>query len=67
MGTFAAAQTAGLTFAPILGGVLGEINWRLAFVLVAVVSVFVLAMIGLSAWVLMRGGGAPARAPRRNG
>ena len=39
VGTFAAAQTAGLTFAPILGGVLGEINWRLAFVLVAVVSV----------------------------
>ena len=36
-------------------------------VLVGVVSVFVLAMIGLSAWVLMRGGGAPARAPRRNG
>jgi type III secretion protein J len=36
-------------------------------VLVAVVSIFVLAMIGLSAWVLMRGGGAPARAPRRNG
>ncbi|MGH3044353.1 MAG: MFS transporter [Gaiellaceae bacterium] len=39
VGTFAAAQTAGLTFAPILGGLLGEINWRLAFVLVAVVSV----------------------------
>ena len=38
VGTFAAAQTAGLTFAPILGGVLGEINWRFAFVLVAVVS-----------------------------
>ena len=39
VGTFAAAQTAGLTFAPILGGLLGEISWRLAFVLVAVVSV----------------------------
>jgi MFS family permease len=38
VGTFAAAQTAGLTFAPILGGVLGEISWRLAFVLVAVVA-----------------------------
>ena len=38
VGTFAAAQTAGLTFAPILGGVLGEISWRLAFVLVAIVS-----------------------------
>lgn len=38
VGTFAAAQTAGLTFAPVLGGLLGEISWRLAFVLVAVVS-----------------------------
>jgi MFS family permease len=38
VGTFAAAQTAGLTFAPVLGGVLGEVSWRLAFVLVAVVS-----------------------------
>lgn len=38
VGTFAAAQTAGLTFAPILGGVLGELSWRLAFVLVAVVA-----------------------------
>jgi MFS family permease len=39
VGTFAAAQTAGLMFAPILGGLLGEISWRLAFVLVAVVAV----------------------------
>jgi MFS family permease len=38
VGTFAAAQTAGLTFAPVLGGALGEISWRLAFVLVALVS-----------------------------
>ena len=38
VGTFAAAQTAGLMFAPALGGALGEISWRLAFVLVAVVS-----------------------------
>ena len=38
VGTFAAAQTAGLMFAPILGGLLGEISWRLAFVLVAVVA-----------------------------
>ena len=37
-GTFAAAQTAGLMLAPVLGGLLGEISWRLAFVLVAVVS-----------------------------
>jgi MFS family permease len=39
VGTFAAAQTAGLMLAPILGGLLGEISWRLAFVLVAAVSV----------------------------
>ena len=38
VGTFAAAQTAGLTLAPVLGGALGEFSWRLAFVLVAVVS-----------------------------
>lgn len=39
VGTFAAAQTAGITLAPVLGGALGEISWRLAFVLVAAVSV----------------------------
>lgn len=38
VGTFAAAQTAGLTLAPVLGGALGEVSWRLAFVLVALVS-----------------------------
>ncbi|HEU4450546.1 MAG TPA: MFS transporter [Gaiellaceae bacterium] len=38
VGTFAAAQTAGLTLAPVLAGALGEVSWRLAFVLVAVVS-----------------------------
>jgi MFS family permease len=38
VGTFAAAQTAGLMLAPILGGLLGEVSWRLAFVLVAAVS-----------------------------
>jgi MFS family permease len=36
VGTLAAAQTAGLMLAPILGGLLGEVSWRLAFVLVAV-------------------------------
>jgi MFS family permease len=39
VGTFAAAQTAGLTLAPVLGGLLGEVSWRLAFVLVTVVAV----------------------------
>ena len=39
VGTFAAAQTAGLMLAPVLGGALGEVSWRLGFVLVTVVSV----------------------------
>jgi type III secretion protein J len=34
-------------------------------VLVAIVSIFVLAMIGLSAWVLMRGGSGGAARPAR--
>ncbi|MGH3036465.1 MAG: MFS transporter, partial [Gaiellaceae bacterium] len=38
VGTFAAAQTAGLMLGPVLGGALGEVSWRLGFVLVAVVS-----------------------------
>jgi MFS family permease len=43
VGTFAAWQTAGLTLAPALGGALGEVSWRLAFVLVGTVA-FVLAV-----------------------
>jgi MFS family permease len=39
VGTFAAWQAAGVTFAPAIGGALGEVSWRLAFVLVAVVAV----------------------------
>jgi ACDE family multidrug resistance protein len=38
VGTFAAWQAAGMTFAPAIGGALGEVSWRLAFVLVAFVS-----------------------------
>ena len=65
VGTFAAAQTAGLLFAPILGGLLGEISWRLAFVLVAVVSI-VLALprqtLGAAEWEPGTGGRASIRA-----
>jgi MFS family permease len=43
VGTFAAVQVAGLTLAPVLGGALGELSWRLAFGLVAAVS-FALAV-----------------------
>jgi MFS family permease len=38
VGTFAAWQTAGLTFAPALGGALAEISWRFAFVSVTVTA-----------------------------
>ena len=38
VGTFAAWQVAGITLAPLLGGALGEVSWRLAFGLVAVVG-----------------------------
>lgn len=64
VGTFAAAQTAGLTLAPILGGALGEVSWRLAFVLVAGVSA-VLALPRQSLGSAERqanGGGASLRA-----
>ena len=39
VGTFAAVQTAAIALAPAVGGVLGEIDWRLAFVTPAAVAV----------------------------
>jgi MFS family permease len=38
MGTFAAVQTAGVVSAPLLGGLAGEVDFRLAFVLPAIVA-----------------------------
>ncbi|MDQ3668882.1 MAG: MFS transporter [Actinomycetota bacterium] len=38
VGTFAAWQTAGFTLAPAIGGVLGEVSWRLAFVAVTIAA-----------------------------
>jgi MFS family permease len=38
VGTFAAWQAAGITLAPVLGGALGEVSWRLAFTLAAGLS-----------------------------
>jgi len=38
VGTFAAWQTAGITLAPAIGGALGEVSWRLAFVAVTVTA-----------------------------
>jgi len=43
VGTFAAWQTAGITLAPPVGGALGELSWRIAFLLVAAVA-FALAL-----------------------
>ncbi|MET1010094.1 MAG: MFS transporter [Gaiellaceae bacterium] len=64
VGTFAATQTAGLMLAPIIGGLLGEISWRLAFVLVAVVSV-VLALPRQSLGAAERQTGSNGRASLR--
>ena len=59
VGTFAAVQTAGITMAPLLGGVLGEFSWRLAFVLAAAAS-FVLAVFRLE----LRASGIGQETPR---
>ncbi len=60
VGTFAAVQVAGLSLAPVLGGALGEVSWRFAFVLVAVVSL-VLAVPRLQAVPAGRGRQATLR------
>jgi MFS family permease len=39
VGTFAAIQTAAIALAPLTGGLLGSVDWRLAFVLPAAVAV----------------------------
>jgi len=39
MGTFASVQTGALSLAPLIGGLLATVNWRLAFVVSAVVAV----------------------------
>jgi MFS family permease len=38
IGTFAGVQAAGISFAPLLGGLAAEVSWRLAFVAPALVS-----------------------------
>lgn len=38
IGTFAGVQAAGISFAPLLGGLAAEVNWRLAFLAPAVVA-----------------------------
>ena len=39
VGTFAAVQTSAIALAPAVGGLLGEVDWRLAFIAPAVVAV----------------------------
>ncbi|KAA0023717.1 MFS transporter [Antrihabitans cavernicola] len=46
LGTFGALQAAGQTSAPLVGGLAAEVNWRLAFILIAAVAA-VLGVIGL--------------------
>lgn len=58
VGTFAAFQTAGFTFAPAVGGALGEISWRFAFVVVT------LAAFALAVPQRTLGGFESPRAPR---
>lgn len=59
VGTFAAVQVAGLSLAPILGGLLGEASWRLAFALAAAVA----AALAVPKLVLARTGGRAGRRP----
>ena len=62
VGTFAAFQTAGFTMAPALGGALGEISWRLAFIAVAVAAVILaVPQRTLGAFESARQGGATLR------
>ena len=44
IGTFAGVQAAGVSFAPLLGGLAAEVNWRLAFFAPAVVSLGLMLM-----------------------
>ncbi len=56
MGTFASVQTGALSLAPLIGGLLAVVNWRLAFV-VSASSAVALAIVHR----------AHRRAPRRRG
>jgi MFS family permease len=58
VGTFVAVQTAGVVLSPLVGGVAGEVDWRLAFIGPAVLAV------GLALLPLPTGSGAAAEPPR---
>ncbi|MEV1290286.1 MFS transporter [Micromonospora sp. NPDC049679] len=57
IGTFASWQAAGLSLAPLVGGLFGEVSWRLAFVVVAVLA-------ALLAFLPPPGGAQRAAPPR---
>jgi MFS family permease len=78
MGTFAAVQTAGVVGAPLVGGLAGAVDYRLAFVVAALAAVVLAAAsrgsrrAGVGAGVAARGGAvapgaaaAPATPPTR--
>jgi len=58
VGTFVAVQTAGVVLSPLVGGVAGEIDWRLAFIVPATLAV------GLAALPMAVGSRATAEPPR---
>ncbi|MGW0045037.1 MFS transporter [Rhodococcus sp. NPDC003348] len=60
LGVFGALQAAGQTTAPLVGGLAAEVNWRLAFVVIAVVAVL-LGALGLPP---SRGAGPAGTPPR---
>jgi MFS family permease len=59
VGTFAAVQTSAVALSPLLGGLLGEIDWRLAFLMPALVAVALAFMPPQDA--VRAEGAAPAR------
>jgi predicted MFS family arabinose efflux permease len=60
LGTFGALQAAGQTTAPLVGGIAAEVNWRWAFVVIAVVAALLCA-VGLP---VAQRTEQPARPPR---
>jgi MFS family permease len=58
VGTFAAVQTAAIVMAPLTGGLLGTVDWRLVFVVPAVVAA-ALAFVVPDEGPRERGGGRP--------
>ncbi|EME22199.1 MFS transporter [Rhodococcus triatomae BKS 15-14] len=60
LGVFGALQAAGQTSAPLVGGVAAEMNWRLAFAVIAAVALC-LGAVGLPRSAALSPSGAPPR------